>query len=97
MVTQLVSTKGFFFHKEFNLFAVAFEDPDGKNPPEVIGGWTRSIRQIMDKNRCKAHLLVHVHERYGFCDSTVLQVRERHHFICLHIPSDRVTRDMRGE
>jgi len=59
--------------KEFNLFAVAFEDPDGKNPPEVIGGWTRSIRQIMDKNRCKAHLLVHVHERYGFCDSTVLQ------------------------
>ncbi|XP_071491060.1 uncharacterized protein [Diadema antillarum] len=54
-------------------FGIVFEEPMGKALPEECGMWARYIRKIMDDNGWKGHLLVHVHEKYGNCDTTVLQ------------------------
>ena len=32
------------------------------------------MKQVMDKNGSKAHLLVHIHEKYGFSEPSTLHV-----------------------
>lgn len=68
MVEWLVSLP-----KHFNIFAIAFEEAVGDSLPETVGGWAKSIRQIIDKHNSKAHLIVHIHERYGLSDMAALQ------------------------
>ncbi|CAH1801898.1 unnamed protein product [Owenia fusiformis] len=53
-------------------FGFAYEEP-GKSLPEECGHWARLIRKIMDANNFKGHLLVHVHEKFGYCDAAALQ------------------------
>ncbi|CAH1783766.1 unnamed protein product [Owenia fusiformis] len=53
-------------------FGLAFEET-GKSLPEECGHWARIIRKIMDDNDYKGHLLVHVHEKYGYCDAIALE------------------------
>ncbi|KAJ8051178.1 hypothetical protein HOLleu_04643 [Holothuria leucospilota] len=55
-------------------FGMMFEEPRGKSLPEECGMWARYIRKVMDDNKWKGHLLVHVHEKFGYCDATALQV-----------------------
>ncbi|KAJ8048155.1 hypothetical protein HOLleu_00343 [Holothuria leucospilota] len=55
-------------------FGIMFEEPRGKSLPEECGMWARYIRKVMDHNKWKGHLLVHVHEKFGYCDATALQV-----------------------
>ena len=64
----------FSFSKEYNLFAIVYEDNEGNGFPEMIGGWAKAISDIMKRNESESHLLVHIHERFGFCQSSVLQV-----------------------
>ncbi|XP_074660428.1 uncharacterized protein LOC141912902 [Tubulanus polymorphus] len=54
-------------------FGIIFEDPTGSSLPEECGIWSRFLRQIMDNNDWKGHLLVHTHEKYGLCDATNLK------------------------
>ena len=57
------------------LFGLMFEEPRGKSLPEEIGTWTKYIRKVMwDNNWKDGHLLIHVHEKFGYCDATALQV-----------------------
>ncbi|CAH1790966.1 unnamed protein product [Owenia fusiformis] len=53
-------------------FGLAFEE-SGKSMPEECGQWARAIRNIMDDFDYKGRLLVHVHEKYGYCDATALE------------------------
>ncbi|CAH1791980.1 unnamed protein product [Owenia fusiformis] len=53
-------------------FGLAFEEP-GKSMPEECGQWARTIRKIMNDFDYKGRLLVHVHEKYGYCDATALE------------------------
>ena len=53
---------------------VMFEEPGGGVLPEEVGNWTWSIRKVMDANKWRAHILVHVHEKFGFAESTALHV-----------------------
>jgi len=55
-------------------FGMMFEEPRGKSLPEECGAWAKYIRRCMDENDWKGHLLVHVHEKFGYCDATALQV-----------------------
>ena len=55
-------------------FGIMFEEPRGQSLPEECGTWAKYIRKVMDMNNYKAHLLVHVHEKFGYCDATALQV-----------------------
>ena len=55
-------------------FGMMFEEPRGKSLPEECGTWAKYIRKVMDANNWKGHLLVHVHEKYGYCDATALEV-----------------------
>jgi len=55
-------------------FGMMFEEPRGKSLPEECGAWAKYIRRCMDENHWKGHLLVHVHEKFGYCDATALQV-----------------------
>ncbi|XP_072177566.1 uncharacterized protein [Diadema setosum] len=55
-------------------FGMMFEEPRGKSVPEECGMWARYIRMVMDANDWKGHLLAHVHEKFGLCDMTALQV-----------------------
>ena len=57
-------------------FGIMFEEPRGKSLPEECGMWARYIRKVMDENNWKGHLLVHVHEKFGYCDATALHVSE---------------------
>ena len=57
------------------LFGVVFEEPRGKSMPEECATWAKYIRKVMDINNWKGHLLVHVHEKFGYCDVTALEVR----------------------
>ncbi|XP_033630720.1 uncharacterized protein LOC117292690 [Asterias rubens] len=52
---------------------VLFEEPEGKTLPEECGAWTKYIRQVMKDNGWNGHLLVHIHERYGFTEASVMQ------------------------
>ncbi|XP_028401606.1 uncharacterized protein LOC114524657 [Dendronephthya gigantea] len=59
-------------------FALLYEE-SGKNLPEELGVWTATIRQVMDDNgwtenaEKKGHLLVHVHEKWGFSNTTQME------------------------
>ena len=53
---------------------VMFEEPGGGVLPQEVGNWTWSIRKVMDANKWRAHILVHVHEKFGFAESTALHV-----------------------
>ena len=55
-------------------FGMMFEEPRGKSLPEECGCWAKYIRQVMDNSKWQGHLLVHVHEKFGYCDATALQV-----------------------
>jgi hypothetical protein len=55
-----------------------FEEPRGKSLPEECGTWAKYIKKIMDDHKWKGQLLVHVHEKFGYCDTIALQV-----FICI--------------
>ena len=52
-----------------------FEEPGGGVLPEECGNWALYIRKAMEMNKWNGHLLVHVHEKFGFADSTALHVR----------------------
>jgi hypothetical protein len=56
------------------LFGLIFEEPRGKSLPEECGTWAKYIRKIMDDHKWKGHLLIHVHEKFGYSDATALQV-----------------------
>ncbi|XP_071485516.1 uncharacterized protein [Diadema antillarum] len=55
-------------------FGMMFEEPRGKSVPEECGMWAKYIRMVMDANDWKGHLLAHVHEKFGLCDMTALQI-----------------------
>ncbi len=55
-------------------FGLMFEEPRGKSVPEECGTFAKYIRKVMDANDWKGNLLVHVHEKFGYCDATALQV-----------------------
>ncbi|XP_071487601.1 uncharacterized protein [Diadema antillarum] len=55
-------------------FGMMFEEPRGKSLPEECGMWAKYIRKVMTQNDWNGHLLVHVHEKFGYCDATALQV-----------------------
>ena len=56
-------------------FGVMFEEPGGGVLPEECGKWSAYIRKMMNVNKWNPHLLVHVHEKFGFADSSTLHVR----------------------
>ncbi|CAC5393052.1 unnamed protein product [Mytilus coruscus] len=56
------------------LFGLMFEEPRGQSLPEECGTWAKHIRKVMEANHFKGHLLVHVHEKFGYCDAVALQV-----------------------
>ncbi|CAG2220393.1 unnamed protein product [Mytilus edulis] len=56
------------------LFGLMFEEPRGQSLPEECGAWAKHIRKVMNANNFKGHLLVHVHEKFGYCDAVALQV-----------------------
>jgi hypothetical protein len=56
-------------------YGMMFEEPRGKTLPEEAGQWSKYIRRTMKDNYwCDGHLLFHVHEKFGYCDATALQV-----------------------
>ncbi|XP_038047650.1 uncharacterized protein LOC119721761 [Patiria miniata] len=55
-------------------FGLLFEEPRGTSVPEECGIFAKYIRKVMMDNKWEADLLVHVHEKYGYCDATALQV-----------------------
>ncbi|XP_038054925.1 uncharacterized protein LOC119727133 [Patiria miniata] len=55
-------------------FGLMFEEPRGKSLPEECGMWAKYIRKVMTDHGWKGHLLVHVHEKFGYCDATALHV-----------------------
>ncbi|WAR25886.1 hypothetical protein MAR_011590 [Mya arenaria] len=60
--------------KDIQLFGLIFEEPRGKSLPEECGTWAKYMRQVMDDAKWKGHLLVHVHEKFGYLDATALEV-----------------------
>ncbi|XP_022087561.1 uncharacterized protein LOC110977603 [Acanthaster planci] len=52
---------------------ILFEEYKGLCMPEECGLWAKYIRQIMDANNWQGHLLVHVHEKFGFCYASQIQ------------------------
>ena len=56
------------------LFGLMFEDPRGTCLPEECASWARVIRNVMDDNDWRGHLLVHIHEKFCVGDYTVLEV-----------------------
>ncbi|XP_052780720.1 uncharacterized protein LOC128217558 isoform X1 [Mya arenaria] len=60
--------------EEIKLFGLIFEEPRGKSLPEECGTWAKYIRKVMDDAKWKGHLLVHVHEKFGYLDATALEV-----------------------
>ena len=60
--------------QKVRLFGLLFEEPRGQSLPEEVGLWAKYIRKVMDDNDWKGKLLVHVHEKFGYCDTTALEV-----------------------
>lgn len=56
-----------------HLFGLIFEEPRGKSLPEEVATWAKFFRQIMKDNHWNGHLLVHVHEKFGYGDATALE------------------------
>ena len=59
---------------KIGLFGLMFEEPRGKSLPEECGTWAKYIKKIMDDHQWKGQLLVHVHEKFGYCAAIALQV-----------------------
>ncbi|XP_064641872.1 uncharacterized protein LOC135496469 [Lineus longissimus] len=60
--------------KNIRPFGILFEEPRGKSLPEEAGMWVKHIRATMkDNGWADGQLLVHVHEKFGYGDATVLQ------------------------
>lgn len=53
---------------------IMFEEPGGGVLPEEVCSWTKMMRRVANLNDWDALILVHVHERFGFADSTALHV-----------------------
>ena len=69
-LTQFIAT----LPERIRPFGIMFEEPRGRSLPEECGMWARYIRKVMDLNNYNAHLLVHVHEKFGYAEATALQV-----------------------
>ena len=55
-------------------FGVMFEEPTGRFLPEVVGGWTKAIRMLMDQCDWQSgKLLVHIHKKWCFSEVTQLE------------------------
>ena len=52
---------------------IMYEEPTGNYLPEEMGEWTKSVREVMDKYQWKAHLLVHVHKKWGHAETVQLK------------------------
>lgn len=63
------------FPPETRMFGIVYEEPRGMSLPEEVGLWAKFIRKIMEDNSWNGKLLVHVHEKFGYCDATALEVR----------------------
>ena len=59
-------------------FGMIFEESRGTCQPEECGNWAKYIRKTMDANKWKGHLLVHIHEKYGYADASQLEVSLNH-------------------
>ncbi|KAH3723975.1 hypothetical protein DPMN_049773 [Dreissena polymorpha] len=57
------------------LFGIMFEDQRGKSLPKECATWAKFICKVMDSVNWKGHLLVQVHEKFGYMDATALAVR----------------------
>ena len=80
-----MKTSSFFFPpKEYNIWALVYEDNEGNGLPEHIGGWAKAISDIIKRNDSDANLLVHIHERFGFCQSSVMQVGDANLLVHIH-------------
>ncbi|VDI63154.1 Hypothetical predicted protein [Mytilus galloprovincialis] len=55
------------------LFGLLFEEPKGTSLPDEFGLMTKYIRKKMNANNWNGHLLIHVHEKFGFSDYTALE------------------------
>ena len=73
--------------ENLRLFALNFEEPRGLSVPEECGTWTRYMRKIMKDNNWDGHILVHVHDRYGYADATQLEVMYIFYLYNLHFTS----------
>ena len=75
---------GFLFSKDYNIWALVYEDNEGNGLPEHVGGWAKAISDIINRNESGANLLVHIHERFGFCQSSVMQVSDANFLVHIH-------------
>ena len=55
-------------------FGLIFEEAKGTCLPEECGSWAKYIRKVMDAHSWNGKLLVHIHEKYGYADSSQLEV-----------------------
>ena len=52
-------------------YGIIYEEPTGRFFPELLTGWTKSIRKCMDDNGWQSGvLLAHVHKKWGYGDVT---------------------------
>ena len=51
-----------------------YEDSDGNGTPEENGNWTKALSEVIKHNKSDANLLVHVHHRFGYAQSSVMKV-----------------------
>lgn len=55
-------------------FGILFEEPTGRFLPETLSGWTKAIRQLMDRCGWQSGLLLaHIHEKWSFGEVTQLE------------------------
>ncbi|XP_022111955.1 uncharacterized protein LOC110991097 [Acanthaster planci] len=54
-------------------FGLLFEEAKGTCMPEECGSWAKYIRKIMDAHNWDGKLLVHIHEKYGYADTSQLE------------------------
>jgi len=54
-------------------FGLCYEEPTGDRVPEECLLWSKYIRQMMNEHNWNAHLLVHIHQKYGLQDATNLK------------------------
>jgi len=59
--------------KHYNIWALLYEDSDGNGTPEENGNWTKALSEVIKHNKSDAHLLVHVHHRFGYAQSSVMK------------------------
>ena len=60
--------------EKMRIDGIIFEDATGKSVPEAVGSCTRFIKKVMDDYQYDGHLLVHVHEQFGYKDASTLEV-----------------------